>query len=443
MYFDAFISHAWEDKEDFVRELAEKLQEYHIDVWYDEFSLKIGDSLRRSIDFGLSKSRYGIVVFSKSFFEKEWTNWELDGLVQRQNNVKTNLIIPIWHNIEKKDIIEYSPSLADKIAIKSEIGISNVVQKINDIINPQGSTLIIARDFLISKGFTPPPLTDDWWLDVLEYNGDTFLENDYLKFTIHWKGYEPFQRGEFVGLTALQMSWRKNSEELDISQLSHPQTVIDFINSQPGLKEMCISQPLKTALFFPQLTINGYNDFMEPHFEEILRIGSSDKNHTCIEVVALKEKNYGKYSFSTLASFYFTGDGGGLGPSTSLYDLIDCLLWLLSAKSEWLPKEIRRLLLKGLCDWGAWTWYNINYDGFEKEKSTGEFNRYLFDLRDDTNKVKTIPPSAEKDLLHRIQITIDILDLPESKETLMKIFIERQIIESWVNSKFNRKKGSR
>ena len=73
MQFDAFISHAWDDKDTFVRKLAERLQKQRIEVWYDEFSLKAGDSLRRSIDFGLSKSRFGVVILSYNFFNKQWT----------------------------------------------------------------------------------------------------------------------------------------------------------------------------------------------------------------------------------------------------------------------------------------------------------------------------------------------------------------------------------
>jgi len=60
--------------------LAESLRKKGARVWYDEFTLKIGDSLRRSIDKGLTKSRYGIVVLSPAFFKKEWAQKELDGL---------------------------------------------------------------------------------------------------------------------------------------------------------------------------------------------------------------------------------------------------------------------------------------------------------------------------------------------------------------------------
>ena len=84
--WDAFISHASEDKDDFVRPLAEGLRERGLKVWFDEFELKVGDNLRGSIDRGLSQSRFGIVVFSPQFFEKQWPKNELSGLVTREIN---------------------------------------------------------------------------------------------------------------------------------------------------------------------------------------------------------------------------------------------------------------------------------------------------------------------------------------------------------------------
>lgn len=41
--YDAFISYASEDEEKFVRPLAIKLKEKNLSIWYDEFSLKVGD----------------------------------------------------------------------------------------------------------------------------------------------------------------------------------------------------------------------------------------------------------------------------------------------------------------------------------------------------------------------------------------------------------------
>lgn len=114
--WDVFISHATEDKDEVVRPLAETLRAAGLSVWYDEFELRIGDSLRRKIDTGLAKSRFGVVVLSPAFFAKNWPQYELDGLVTREMDEGGQVILPLWHNITKAELIEYSPSLADKVA---------------------------------------------------------------------------------------------------------------------------------------------------------------------------------------------------------------------------------------------------------------------------------------------------------------------------------------
>lgn len=118
--YDVFISHATEDKDAIVRPLAHALRDLGLRVWYDEFELRIGASLRRSIDAGLAGSRFGVVVLSESFFNKGWANYELDGLVTREvNETGTQLILPLWHRVSKDEVIKYSPSLADKLALKT------------------------------------------------------------------------------------------------------------------------------------------------------------------------------------------------------------------------------------------------------------------------------------------------------------------------------------
>ncbi len=117
--WDVFISHASEDKESFVRPLAFALVRLGVSVWYDDFSLRPGDSLSRSIDKGLAQSRYGIVVISPNFIKKRWPEYELRGLVSRELN-GGKVIIPIWHEINRNDILKFSPPLADKVAINTE-----------------------------------------------------------------------------------------------------------------------------------------------------------------------------------------------------------------------------------------------------------------------------------------------------------------------------------
>lgn len=112
---DVFISHASEDKDDFVRPLANALISHGLNVWYDEMTLRIGDSLRQKIDKGLANSRVGLVVLSPSFIKKGWTNYELDGIVTRAVSGE-QVLLPIWHNITKQQVVDFSPSLADKVA---------------------------------------------------------------------------------------------------------------------------------------------------------------------------------------------------------------------------------------------------------------------------------------------------------------------------------------
>jgi hypothetical protein len=132
--FDVFISHATEDKDAVVRPLASALQERGLEVWYDEFELKVGDSLRRKIDSGIARSRFGIVVLSRAFFTKSWSQYELDGLVTMAVSGQ-QVILPLWHEISKDDVIRQSPSLADKVALRtSDYSIAEIADELAAVI---------------------------------------------------------------------------------------------------------------------------------------------------------------------------------------------------------------------------------------------------------------------------------------------------------------------
>lgn len=131
--WDVFICHASEDKESFVRPLANALRLKSLRVWYDEFTLRVGDSLRRSIDRGLSKSRFGVVVISPEFFRKEWPQIELDGLTAREVG-GTKVILPVWHMITFEEVSRMSPTLADRVAAQSKDGIDAVVTALLEVL---------------------------------------------------------------------------------------------------------------------------------------------------------------------------------------------------------------------------------------------------------------------------------------------------------------------
>ena len=117
---DCFISHASEDKDGFVRGLVKALEDRGVSVWYDEFTLKAGESIRRKVDEGLTNSRFGIVVLSRYFFKKEWPQRELDALSSLEASGDTR-ILPIWHEISKDEVIRYSPLLSDKLALNTSL----------------------------------------------------------------------------------------------------------------------------------------------------------------------------------------------------------------------------------------------------------------------------------------------------------------------------------
>jgi hypothetical protein len=136
--WDVFISHASEDKSVFVEPLARAIEESGYSVWYDRFTLKWGDSLRQSIERGLERSRYGIVVLSKAFFRKRWPQAELDGLFAKESGGE-KVILPIWHGVSEDEVRRRCPIVAGRLAMSSEDRIDSIVLALREVIGPPAS----------------------------------------------------------------------------------------------------------------------------------------------------------------------------------------------------------------------------------------------------------------------------------------------------------------
>jgi len=131
--WNVFISHASEDKEAVALPLSKGLQDVGVSVWLDSQELKIGDSLREKIDEGLAESEFGIVIISPAFLAKEWPKKELNGLFALEEEGH-KVILPVWYNVNKKQIAGYSPILADRLACNWENGVERVVKEIISVI---------------------------------------------------------------------------------------------------------------------------------------------------------------------------------------------------------------------------------------------------------------------------------------------------------------------
>jgi TIR domain len=122
---DVFISHASEDKGEVAGPLAEKLTARGLRVWYDGTDIKIGDSIRKKVDEGLSRSRFGVVILSRHFFEKEWTRNEFDALWNREDGER-KVLIPVWHHVTRAEVAVFSALLAARLAVSTDAGLDQV-----------------------------------------------------------------------------------------------------------------------------------------------------------------------------------------------------------------------------------------------------------------------------------------------------------------------------
>jgi hypothetical protein len=125
MLWDVFISHASEDKEDVARPLAALLHDRGLRVWLDEQQLVLGDSLSQKINDGLAFSRFGILVLSKRFLEKDYPQKEMQALLARQS-ANERYILPILHKVDHSLLLRRLPLLGDLLSISTDNGLEQV-----------------------------------------------------------------------------------------------------------------------------------------------------------------------------------------------------------------------------------------------------------------------------------------------------------------------------
>lgn len=146
----AFISHDSSDKDTLVRELARELLSLKCPVWYDEYSLKVGDSLRAMIEKGLKETHCCVLVLSPAFLSNEgWGKAEFDSIFTREILEKKNVILPIWHNVTVQEVYEYSPRLADKVGLQSVKGIPQLARSLASAIRSAAGLEVVFSDNIV------------------------------------------------------------------------------------------------------------------------------------------------------------------------------------------------------------------------------------------------------------------------------------------------------
>ncbi|MBD2449557.1 SUMF1/EgtB/PvdO family nonheme iron enzyme [Nostoc sp. FACHB-152] len=218
---DIFISHASEDKDEFVRPLAQKLRDKGYRVWYDEFSLTVGDSLSSSIDKGLKESRFGIIVISSDFIKKSWTQRELQGLVQKElQSGKT--ILPIWHKVSYQQVLDFSPTLADKLAANTSKGIPQVVNEIVAALSKAGVVISQPQENTFLKEFE---------FETVKFQSGTkkFTRTSQARYFLEDLGFGvKLEMVEIPGGTFLMGAFESEAESRDNERPTHHVTVPTF-----------------------------------------------------------------------------------------------------------------------------------------------------------------------------------------------------------------------
>lgn len=222
--WDVFISYASEDRAAVALPLAKALQNSGLAVWYDEFELHVGDSLTRTIDAGLAKSHFGVVVLSQQFFAKEWPRKELDALLSRESD-GTKVVLPVWHSVDAKAVAAHSAILASRYAARTDDGLDSVVRRLLDSIGraPVGllTGLWAGRTGRMRLEQNGNQVNGDYDWKVAEWVGhlEGTVRAGVFRYQWRWDRTEEHGQGYFVidsTRDALNGEWFYGDEAVDI-----------------------------------------------------------------------------------------------------------------------------------------------------------------------------------------------------------------------------------
>lgn len=132
----AFLSHDSRDKDGVARPLVGKLSRLLCPVWYDEYSLKVGDSLSESIDRGIRDAPKCILILSPNFLSNPgWGKAEFTAIMNRHIE-QGAVILPVWHHVTRDDVYKYSSFLVDIFASNTARGLDRVARDISMVLKP-------------------------------------------------------------------------------------------------------------------------------------------------------------------------------------------------------------------------------------------------------------------------------------------------------------------
>ena len=253
--------------------MRDALVQAGLKVWYDESALRIGDRLHKSIDEGIAKSGFGVVILSENFFKKDWPQRELEGLVAKEIEGQ-KVILPIWHNVNAAFIRSKSLLLAGLVGCSTSKGIEFIVQKVLDVVKPGGKTPKTPRTSIeLPKG-------EESRRSILEgtIRSLQIIDEPTIKQTIKEMGFGVLRQTCTDLLEGLALS--------DIPNFSKIYQKVFFF-----LKEVMLERNKKEGAELFELLLKWYFETSTPMFKsEILKILSYLTRSSDLKEIALRQK---------------------------------------------------------------------------------------------------------------------------------------------------------
>ena len=130
---DAFLCHAWDDRQGPAKELHDLLVVAGVKVWFSEKDLGLGVPMMRAIDKGLANSRIGLVLVTPALLarlpKESVADKELSALLAG------NQLVPIVHNTTYEALRNVSPLLASRSGLDTaEDSMAVVAEKIAELV---------------------------------------------------------------------------------------------------------------------------------------------------------------------------------------------------------------------------------------------------------------------------------------------------------------------
>jgi hypothetical protein len=101
-----FICYSSKDR-DFAQKLAKDLTTYGIMVWYDEYEIKVGDSITEKISKALQECDYLCIILSPDSVNSEWVKRELSVALLDELDHKRVKVLPIlWKDCQVPPLIQ-------------------------------------------------------------------------------------------------------------------------------------------------------------------------------------------------------------------------------------------------------------------------------------------------------------------------------------------------